>query len=149
MSIFASNIIIMVIHTSELMFITARVTTTWELLMIPWMLLVFALSVWEWLSLMPLVLLNRWLRQGGLPDPTDPLHPGPDPEESESVETCPEEDDPKEVPVDEQEIELVWKLPFKLLSELCVMEETPLVLLLLHPADNFDPTTLMCYCKKY
>ena len=39
-----------------------------------------------------LLLVNKWLRHGGLSDPSDPSQPNPDPEESESVDVCAEEE---------------------------------------------------------
>ena len=71
-----------------------------------------------------LLLLNKWLRHGGLSDPSDPSQPNPDPEESESVDVCAEE---------EVADEWFWEPSFEPLSELWVIEETPLVLPLLHP----------------
>ena len=58
----------------------------------------------------------------------DPSQPKPEPEESESVDAWPEEDVP-----DNPELELFGEHSFEPLSELCVIEETPLVLPLLQP----------------
>ena len=117
--------------TCGLILITALVTTTWG---------VELLDCWIWQSrlfsegrippLTELLLLNMWFRQGGLSEPVDPSHPTPEPDESESVDAWPE--DP-----DDPEVELFWEPPFEPLSELCVMDETPLVLPLLPPYDNF------------
>ena len=63
----------------------------------------------------------------------DPSQPKPDPEESESVDVWADED-----VAEEPALEWFWEPSFEPLSELWVIEETPLVLPLLHPYDNLE-----------
>ena len=70
--------------TCGLILITARVTTTCGDELVKLLLGIICDAERPFMTL--LLLLNKWLRQGGLSDPMDPSQPKPDPEESESVD---------------------------------------------------------------
>ena len=115
------------------MFITALVTTTCGVALFGDFVVFIRDSGVGWELIIAFLLLKIWLRHGGLSEPIDPSQPTPEPEESESVDGCPEDDVP-----DDPELELFWEPSFEPLSELCVIEETPLVLPLLQPYDTLE-----------